>query len=105
MLRVEARSNVCFVCLTLVYPRRDGAHARRPPGDKQLREVLAQVRLSALLQRSSQASSNGSSAAATGLDCQADWAAMLSLGEQQRLAFGRYEVSPHSYNSISGSFY
>ncbi len=47
------------------------------------------MRLSPLLQRSSQASSNGNNAAAAGLDCQADWAAMLSLGEQQRLAFGR----------------
>ena len=71
------------------YPCRDAAHARRLPGDDELREVLAQVRLSPLLQRSSQASSNGNSAAAAGLDCQADWAAMLSLGEQQRLAFGR----------------
>ena len=70
-------------------PCRDSAHSRQPPGDEQLREVLAQVRLSPLLQRCSQASSNGSGAPAAGLDCQADWAAMLSLGEQQRLAFGR----------------
>ncbi|CAL5224458.1 g7149 [Coccomyxa viridis] len=72
---------------------KDVAHARRPPGDDELREVLAQVRLSPLLQRSSQAPSNGNSAAAAGLDCQADWAAMLSLGEQQRLAFGRILLS------------
>lgn len=62
---------------------------RRKPGDDELREVLAQVRLSALLQRSGPASSSSNGVPAIGLDCRADWAAMLSLGEQQRLAFGR----------------
>ena len=68
--------------------------SRRPPGDEELRAVLAQVRLSPLLQRcgpSASANSNGNGSAAVGLECRADWAAMLSLGEQQRLAFARYD--------------
>jgi ABC-type uncharacterized transport system fused permease/ATPase subunit len=51
--------------------------------------VLAQVRLSQLLQRCGPGAPGGNGAAASGLDCRTDWAAMLSLGEQQRLAFGR----------------
>lgn len=51
--------------------------------------MLAQVRLSPLLQRCGPRAPSGNGAAASGLDCRADWAAMLSLGEQQRLAFGR----------------
>ena len=51
--------------------------------------MLAQVRLSPLLQRCGRGAPSGNGAAASGLDCSADWAAMLSLGEQQRLAFGR----------------
>ena len=69
--------------------------AKRPPSDEELRTVLGQVRLSPLLQRcgpaASSSSSNGAGSAAVGLDCRADWAAMLSLGEQQRLAFARYD--------------
>ena len=68
--------------------------SRRPPNDEELRTVLGQVRLAPLLQRcgppASASSSNGDGSAAVGLDCLADWAAMLSLGEQQRLAFARY---------------
>ena len=67
--------------------------SRRPPSDEELRTVLGQVRLAPLLQRcgpaASASSSNGDGSAAVGLDCRADWAAMLSLGEQQRLAFAR----------------
>lgn len=50
------------------------------------------MRLDALLERSSPtaagSSSNGTGPA-TGLDTMADWAGILSLGEQQRLAFAR----------------
>ncbi|KAK9808588.1 hypothetical protein WJX72_000137 [[Myrmecia] bisecta] len=62
-------------------PRHQG---RALPSDKQLREVLVRVRLGALLERNSKAEASGN-----GLDTVADWAGVLSLGEQQRLAFAR----------------
>ncbi|CAL8470471.1 g10013 [Coccomyxa elongata] len=62
------------------------------PSDSELEEALKQVRLDALLERSppsaATSSSNGAGPA-TGLDSMADWAGILSLGEQQRLAFAR----------------
>lgn len=97
------------------------------PSDAELEEVLRQVRLEALLERSAQppASSGGRSGGsglgngshsgsngtgpATGLECAADWAGILSLGEQQRLAFARcasslgsrcVEDSIHSFDHV-----
>ena len=85
----------------------DGAHpdpspslqpARPPPGDAELADALRRVRLGALLSRSGGAGQNGAAGAGGsqngragghGLDAVADWASMLSLGEQQRLAFAR----------------
>ena len=57
------------------------------PSDSELESMLRQVRLGLLLSRSSPGS-NGSGAR-TGLDNLADWGGVLSLGEQQRLAFAR----------------
>jgi len=56
----------------LCYP---GEHARYT--DEQLRHVLSQVRLDKMVQRYPD------------LDIKQDWTRVLSLGEQQRLAFGR----------------
>ena len=54
---------------------------RPPPDDAQLVSVLQRVQLGHILQR------HGGSAAS--LDQTEDWASVLSLGEQQRLAFAR----------------
>ena len=54
---------------------------RPPPPDSELEAVLRAVRLEGLLEREA--------GGQTGLDCRADWASILSLGEQQRLAFTR----------------
>ena len=80
---------------------------RPPPGDAELVDALRRVRLGALLSRSVNAGQNGTARASgsqnggggggggaggaggCGLDAVADWASMLSLGEQQRLAFAR----------------
>ena len=51
------------------------------------------MRLEALLERCGPSGGNGARPP-TGLDWAADWAGMLSLGEQQRLAFARYGASP-----------
>ncbi|XP_002969260.2 ABC transporter D family member 2, chloroplastic [Selaginella moellendorffii] len=51
------------------------------PADDQLAEVLRQVKLGQLLTR------------CNGLDSFADWSSVLSLGEQQRLAFARMLLS------------
>ncbi|GBG78463.1 hypothetical protein CBR_g26493 [Chara braunii] len=52
------------------------------PSDDDLREVLNRVMLGHLLDR------------ADGLDSDVEWASVLSLGEQQRLAFARLLLSP-----------
>jgi len=52
--------------------------------DEQLLQVLEQVNLSDVCRRSSR-----DGTMASGLDAKLDWANRLSLGEQQRLAFGR----------------
>ena len=60
---------------------------RAVPSDQDIRDVLRAVQLGPLLDRVS----DGGGA---GLDTNADWASMLSLGEQQRLAFARYTYAP-----------
>jgi ABC-type uncharacterized transport system fused permease/ATPase subunit len=87
----------------LIQMRRQG-QLRPQPSDVELEDALRRVRLEALLDRSTPPSTStsaftGSTAAAgsgsngagpvTGLDCMVDWAGILSLGEQQRLAFAR----------------
>lgn len=65
------------------------AQNKRPrPSDSELESMLRFVRLGLLLERSSP-SNNGSTQARRGLDNLADWGGILSLGEQQRLAFAR----------------
>ncbi|KAA6420322.1 MAG: abc transporter family [Trebouxia sp. A1-2] len=59
---------------------------RAVPSDQEICQVLRQVQLGPLLDRVS-------SDAGAGLDTSADWASMLSLGEQQRLAFARIIIS------------
>jgi putative ATP-binding cassette transporter len=59
----------------LVYPS-----AQSPLGDEQLLEILEQVHLPHLVER------------VGGLDAVHDWEKLLSVGEQQRLAFGRVLV-------------
>jgi ABC-type uncharacterized transport system fused permease/ATPase subunit len=88
------------------------APVRAPPGDAELEAALRRVRLGPLLERCAGAvaglggpsadaeahgcgggtegsTSSGGGAGASALDCVADWAQVLSLGEQQRLAFAR----------------
>ena len=71
------------------------AHSSSPkPSDAALAEVLAAVRLGELLERCRPGgrggNGNGSSgSSSSALDHVADWSSMLSLGEQQRLAFAR----------------
>ena len=92
---------------------------RSPPGDAELQDVLQQVQLGGLLLRqmydrgaallapmasnsAAQSRSEADSSSrppagrlSTGLDAVADWAGVLSLGEQQRLAFARCAASIH----------
>ena len=51
-------------------------------------QVLREVRLGHLLDRQQQQGAAAASGSAL-LDLEADWASVLSLGEQQRLAFAR----------------
>ncbi len=83
----------------------DGAptvSASRPrPSDAELAAALSTVRLDAVLARGTASGRNGSGngdgggggggsgSAAAALDVVQDWASILSLGEQQRLAFAR----------------
>ena len=64
---------------------------RRPrPSDAELAAVLRKVNLAPLLHRGAEDSSSASPRVrGSGLDATADWASMLSLGEQQRLAIAR----------------
>ena len=74
------RSHHAFFCS-------NGSHRQKPlPSDSDLERVLRQVRLGLLLDRGS--ASNGKNPG-KGLDHLADWSGILSLGEQQRLAFAR----------------
>ncbi len=61
----------------LLYPRRDRATGDARTSDARLLELLTQVNLGELADRLG------------GLDAVHDWAKVLSLGEQQRLAFAR----------------
>ncbi|KAL3144128.1 hypothetical protein ABBQ32_003918 [Trebouxia sp. C0010 RCD-2024] len=60
--------------------------SRLVPSDQDIAQVLRLVQLGPLLDR---VTSNGG----LGLDTTADWASILSLGEQQRLAFARIIMS------------
>jgi len=64
----------------LLYPRQD-----RAISDAQLRRLLARVNLSDLATRFG------------GLDAKLDWAKVLSVGEQQRVAFARVLVAAPKY--------
>lgn len=64
----------------LLYP-----HANRQVDEKELREVLKLVNLTDLPDR------------VGGFDIERDWANILSLGEQQRLAFGRLLIARPRY--------
>ena len=83
---------VCRDATSTAEPSNNGSttaspgHSRssRPvPSDPDIAQVLRQVQLGPLLDR---VTSDGG----LGLDTTADWASILSLGEQQRLAFARY---------------
>ena len=63
--------------------------SRAVPSDHDIGHVLRQVQLGPLLDR---VSGDGGA----GLNTTADWASMLSLGEQQRLAFARYVMPLHA---------
>jgi hypothetical protein len=65
------------------------ATTRPVPSDAELQHALETVRLGQLLERCQRMSCPGSGP----LDLVADWSGMLSLGEQQRLAFGRLLLS------------
>ncbi|AFY87295.1 ABC transporter ATP-binding protein/permease [Chroococcidiopsis thermalis] len=64
----------------LLYP-----HTDRQIDEEQLRQILAQVNLTDLPER------------VGGFDAQLDWANVLSLGEQQRLAFARLLLTQPAY--------
>lgn len=89
---------LCMFCRSTSTSGAESTIGRPVPGDEELCSVLRQVRLGLLLERggassSSSSSSDGTSysdgAAHSGLDHLADWGGILSLGEQQRLAFAR----------------
>lgn len=62
---------------------------RPAPCDEALSSVLEQVRLEQLLERRRSTTDASEAAEPSGLDRLADWGGILSLGEQQRLAFAR----------------
>jgi len=64
----------------LTYPQKPGTNSAT---DQELLSILEAVNLSELPRRV------GNGSAAAGLDVELDWSGTLSLGEQQRLAFGR----------------
>lgn len=64
----------------LLYPS-----SPKNPTEEQFQEILEQVNLPYLIERCG------------GLDAEADWGKLLSLGEQQRLAFARVLLSDRKY--------
>lgn len=64
---------------------------RAVPSDAQIGDVLRQVQLGPLLDRVTAKEGQG-------LDSTADWASILSLGEQQRLAFARYMIQAFHFH-------
>ena len=64
----------------VIYPNR-----YTPVSDEEIQQVLAQVNLNQLIDR------------VGGLDVESDWSTLLSLGEQQRLAFARILLSQPKY--------
>ena len=69
--------------MSIVLLCRNGSSAPKAvPRDDELESVLRQVRLGLLLDRDGRGEGRG-------LDSLADWGGILSLGEQQRLAFAR----------------
>ena len=83
----------------------NGSKISKPvPSDAELEAVLRKVRLGLLLDRNrgvnAKVSSENGRPQASGLNHLADWGGILSLGEQQRLAFARYR---HSKFEKSGS--
>ncbi|QMS88317.1 ABC transporter ATP-binding protein/permease [Nostoc edaphicum CCNP1411] len=67
----------------LLYP-----HTNRPMSDRELKEVLQQVNLQNLLSR------------VDGFDTEVPWENILSLGEQQRLAFARLLITHPSFTIL-----
>jgi ABC-type uncharacterized transport system fused permease/ATPase subunit len=67
----------------LLYPLNSADLSQTLPSDEKLLKILDDVRLSSLAPRLAAADGGN------GLDSVRDWSSMLSLGEQQRLGFGR----------------
>eukprot|EP00277_Geminigera_cryophila_P006233 CAMPEP_0179421420 /NCGR_PEP_ID=MMETSP0799-20121207/9767_1 /TAXON_ID=46947 /ORGANISM="Geminigera cryophila, Strain CCMP2564" /LENGTH=743 /DNA_ID=CAMNT_0021195247 /DNA_START=131 /DNA_END=2362 /DNA_ORIENTATION=- len=67
----------------LLYPIRPDDSSRPQPSDRELLDLLDQVKLPDLASRLKEADGGN------GLESVRDWSAMLSLGEQQRLGFAR----------------
>jgi putative ATP-binding cassette transporter len=69
----------------LLYPNKDGANRDSKVSDEELNRLLKKVNLPHLVERLG------------GLDADLDWGKVLSVGEQQRLAFARVLLSDAPY--------
>jgi putative ATP-binding cassette transporter len=69
----------------LLYPNKDGANRDSKVSDEELNRLLEKVNLPHLVERLG------------GLDADLDWGKVLSVGEQQRLAFARVLLSDAPY--------
>lgn len=69
----------------LLYPNKDGPHKDSKLSDEELIRLLEKVNLPHLIERLG------------GLDADLDWGKVLSVGEQQRLAFARVLLSDAPY--------
>ena len=67
----------------LLYPLRPGTDVGHIASDQELLDILVKVKLPNLAKMLAEQQGGN------GLDAKRDWGSMLSLGEQQRLAFGR----------------